>query len=296
MPFATPNPRARAIVAINVAALIFGSAALFGKLNVSPAWIVAVRAFFAALSLGPWVIGGKGLVPVPRDIRLALAASGVLLAVHWLLFYATVQIGSVAMATLTFASFPLFTLLIESQRHRRVPDAVELGAVSAILIAVLLLVVPGSRLGTPVALLAGLASAFAYALYWRCGGRLGVALSPTAVSFFQSAVIVIGLLPALPFAGPHPASIAAWLWLLWFGIVNTALALQLYLFALKHLKATTCSGFVAMEPVYAIGLAALLFGDPIPPRVILSGALIISACLVLLRRGVALAGRMPAFD
>jgi hypothetical protein len=39
-------------LAINIAAVIFGTAALYGKLDVSPFWIVAMRSGFGALALG----------------------------------------------------------------------------------------------------------------------------------------------------------------------------------------------------------------------------------------------------
>jgi hypothetical protein len=41
----------KGLIAINIAAIIFGSAALYGKLNVSPFWIVAMRGIFAAITL-----------------------------------------------------------------------------------------------------------------------------------------------------------------------------------------------------------------------------------------------------
>jgi drug/metabolite transporter (DMT)-like permease len=71
------------------------------------------------------------------------------------------------------------------------------------------------------------------------------------------------------------------------GVVTTALMHQLYLFALARLSATTCSGFVALEPVYAVVFAALLFGEPVTVWVALSGALIVGASLTLHKRDTA---------
>lgn len=59
--------------------------------------------------------------------------------------------------------------------------------------------------------------------------------------------------------------------------------LLLYLYALQRISASTCSGFIALEPVYAISFAALLFGDPVTPWIMVSMALIIGASLILLR-------------
>jgi drug/metabolite transporter (DMT)-like permease len=61
--------------------------------------------------------------------------------------------------------------------------------------------------------------------------------------------------------------------------VNTAVMLQLYLYALQRISASTCSGFVALEPVYAILLAALIFHEPVTLWIVL----IVGASLTLLR-------------
>jgi drug/metabolite transporter (DMT)-like permease len=66
--------------------------------------------------------------------------------------------------------------------------------------------------------------------------------------------------------------------------IGTALTHQLYLFALRRLPASVCGGFVTLEPVYAIVFAAMLFGDPVRPVLLISATLIISASLLLLRQ------------
>ena len=45
------HDRVKGLIAINIAAVIFGSAALYGKLDVSPVWIVAMRGIFASGTL-----------------------------------------------------------------------------------------------------------------------------------------------------------------------------------------------------------------------------------------------------
>ena len=52
-------------------------------------------------------------------------------------------------------------------------------------------------------------------------------------------------------------------------------------------------GFVALEPVYAILFAALLFSDVVSPVVALSGALIVGASFLLLSRATTPSQAMP---
>jgi len=128
---------------------------------------------------------------------------------------------------------------------------------------------------------AGLVSALTYALFWRVSQKLS-ALPPIMLSLSQNAVVVALLAPTLAFATPAPSSALEWLSLAALGVVNTAVMLLLYLYALKRISASTCSGFVALEPVYAIVFAALLFAEPVTPWIFASIILILGA-LTLMR-------------
>lgn len=278
--------RTQGLIAINVTALLAGTAALFGKLPLSPFAIVGMRAAFAATALLAWGLiaaPGRPLAPLPRQSWPTLLSSGVVLALHWLSFFAVVQLGGVAVATLTFASFPLFTVCFEAWRHRRAPLLVEVVAAATIIVAVSLLVAPASGNTRLPAVLIGIGSAAAYAAYWHLSGALSGRLPVVTLCFYQSVVVALLALPALAIVGGGPRAPVQWALLGWFGVVNTALAPLLYLYALRRLSASTCSGFIALEPVYAIVLAALLFHEPISAWTALSGLLIVSASYVLLR-------------
>lgn len=276
--------QAQGVIAINLAAVIFGTAALYGKLNVSPFWIVAMRAGFGAFTLG--ILGGykADFRALTAAAWMSLALSGALLAAHWLAFFVSVQTAGVAVATLTFATFPLFTVVVEAIYQWRLPRPAELVAGVAIIIAVALLVEPSGGQRNVGGAVAGLASALTYALFWRTGETLGTKLFPTTISFCQNSVVFALLIPTLFFAVPVPVTPLEWLSLAALGVFNTAVMLLLYLYALKRISASTCSGFVALEPVYAIIFAAMLFDEPITLWIILSIVLILGASLMLLRQ------------
>lgn len=278
------SPQANGLLAINIAAVIFGTAALYGKLDAAPAWITAMRAGFGTLAL--LVLGGlsRQLLRLPAKAWGLLVISGALLGCHWWTFFISVQLSGVAVATLTFATFPLFTVTVEAMAQRRLPGPTELLAAVAIILAVALLLQPDSGgnesiIGT----LAGLVSAVAYAFFWRVTQHVQQPLSAASLSLVQNILVFLLLLPALFYASPIPSGTSSWLALSALGVINTAVLLLLYLYALERISASTCSGFIALEPVYAISFAALLFGDPVTPWIVVSMVLIISASLILLR-------------
>jgi drug/metabolite transporter (DMT)-like permease len=277
------SPKAQGVLAINIAAVIFGTAALYGKLDVSPFWIVAMRGGFGALALA--LLGGyrANLRSLSASSWMSLALSGFFLAVHWVAFFLSVQLAGVAVATLTFATFPLFTVLVEAAQQRRLPHLTEIAVGIVIIVAVALLVEPGSGQRNVEGAVAGLVSGFTYALFWRAGYRLGKVLSPASVSFYQNIVVFALLAPTLVFSVPAPTTAVEWLSLAALGVFNTAVMLLLYLYALRRISPSTASGFIALEPVYAIVFAALFFEEPVTPWIAVSIVLIIGASLTLLR-------------
>lgn len=275
------------LVAINIAAVIFGSAALFGKMDISPFWIVALRAGFAALALY-FVAKTKKepaitfLTPAEKHLTKNVLMSGLILAFHWLSFFAAVQWGGVALATLTFAAFPLFTILLETLTQRRRPHPIEIGAGIAIISAIAILIDPQQE-ATINGGLMGLLSAISFALFGLASQKMNRVLSPVKISFMQNAIVFIFLTPFLYAEQKIPQLPYEWFLLIVLGVVTTALMHQLYFYALRRLSASTCSGFVALEPIYAILFAALLFGDPLNWNVCLSAVLIIGSSYTLLK-------------
>jgi drug/metabolite transporter (DMT)-like permease len=281
---APKSERAKGLIAINIAAIIFGSAALYGKLAVSPWWIVGMRSLFAAAVLFLLAVWRKQLSwPTSSQLKI-IFITGLILAVHWVTFFFSVQWAGIAIATLTFAVFPLFTVLIETMLKKRWPHAIELTAGVAIIVAVKLLVkidLEGSS--ESLGALMGLISALTFAIFGHASKGLAGALSPLSISLYQNLVVAMASVPLLPFLSRSPQQASDWFWLILLGVMNTALMHQLYFYSLQRLSAVICSSFVALEPVYAVVFAAVFFHEAITFWVVLSGMLIIGASWLLLR-------------
>jgi drug/metabolite transporter (DMT)-like permease len=283
-PVRTEETQRSGLIAINLAAIIFGTAALYGKLDISPFWIVMMRGTFASIAIAVvgLLSGGLGLFPTIAELR-GLLVTGILLAIHWVTFFESVQLAGVAVATLTFAVFPLFTVLLVTMKARRRPSLLELGAGLAIILAVALLVDAKDSDAQLTGAIVGLGSALSFAVFGIKAQILTTEIQPLMVSLIQNLTVALCLTPTLVFSSQAPHTTTDWVCLMFLGVVTTAFMHQLYLFALKRLSATTCSGFIALEPVYAIVFAAIFFGEPLTLWVVVSAALIIGASIVLLR-------------
>jgi drug/metabolite transporter (DMT)-like permease len=86
----------------------------------------------------------------------------------------------------------------------------------------------------------------------------------------------------LPVAAPQLSEVRAidWLWIGLLGVFCTGVAHSLFVASLAVIKARTAAVVFALEPVYGITVAWLLFDENPTLRMLLGGALIIIAIVV----------------
>jgi len=212
-----------------------------------------------------------------------LLLSGVLLAGHWISFFVSVKIAGVAIATLGFASFPAFTVLLEGLLFRERTRAIEFAMVGLVC-AGLLLVAPAFDLnsGPTTGLLYGVLSGLLFALLSLLNRAVTRGLDPVRSALWQNLAILAGLLPFSWSAIPA-IPVQDWLWLALLGVLCTGLEHSLFVASLRVLKARTTSVIFALEPVYGIAFAWWLFNEQPTLRMLLGGALIIIASVVTSR-------------
>jgi drug/metabolite transporter (DMT)-like permease len=267
----------RALAALHCAVALFGFAGLFGKwLALPPVTIVFGRSAIAAVALAL-------LFRVVRETRprgafeWRLAAGGAVLALHWVSFFQAIQIASVAVGLLGFASFPLFVLLLEAGLRQRPLHAAE-WLTAALVTAGLALLVPEFSLEnrTVQGLAWGLVSGFTFALLAVNNRALAVRHGSGAIALWQNACAALVLLPFAVAAAAVPDAREIAL-LVVLGVACTALSHTLFIRSLRMLSAHTASVIAALEPVYGIALAFVLLGETPSARTLAGGALIVGA-------------------
>lgn len=275
-----------ALLAIHLGALLFGLSGIFGKLAATtPDMIAGGRAFFAVLALGLatllWRRTDSSRPGWPQLARLVLG--GLLLGSHWLAFFEAVKISGVAIATLGFASFPAFTVLLEGTLFRERTRPVEFLMVALVCLG-LILVTPEFSLGSDatVGLLWAVLSGLLFALLSLLNRASTHGLDPIQAALYQNVTVLVVF---MPLAAPLVPSLLPldWLWLAMLGIFCTGLAHSLFVASLRVLKARTTAVIFALEPVYGILFAWWLFSEQPTLRMLAGGLLIISAIFVSAR-------------
>jgi drug/metabolite transporter (DMT)-like permease len=289
----TPSPHGGASrqIALHVAAMLFGASALFGEhIAASSTVIVFGRGLFSWFALTVIAVAGlmglrgatrlSGGAPwrgLPASAVLRLITAGVLLAAHWLAFFLAIKAGGVAVGTLGFACFPAFVILLEWPLRRERPTSGDLGVIVLVCVG-LALVTPAFdwQAGATVGLAWGVLSGAIYAVIALSNRMLGAQASPLQASWWQCLGIVFVL---APFAWREAIALPAvqWGWLACLGVVCTALAYTLFIHALRTVKASQAAVVIALEPVYAIAFAWVLFGASPTLKMTIGGVCIVGA-------------------
>lgn len=284
-----------ALVLLHAAVVLFGVAGLFGAwLALSPSTIVLGRTAVAALTLAMLAVATRTFAPPAAG----LAFNGVVLAVHWVSFFAAIQASSVAVGLIGYASFPLWTLVLErvtGQRRAGARDA----AVAALVVAGLVLTVP--RFDLQEAAVRGLAwgvlSGATFAWLAVRNRRYARSHPARAIALWQNAFAALCLVPVVLLvdgaaAWPSPRDLVL---IVVLGVACTALAHTLFVTSLATVTAHTASVVAALEPVYGIALAAALLGERPTAGMLAGCALLVVAAVVASRAAVVpdAAGRMP---
>jgi len=245
---------------------IWGFTAILGRsISISAVPLVWYRLLFVLPVMAGLLLWNRtGFRAEARLVRAWLGI-GVLVALHWLMFYGCIKYSGVAVAVLCLSSSTFFTALLEPLVFRRRVVATELVMGAAVVVGVALIV----RLETHANALGlglGLGSSLFSAAFGTLNGVYAKNEPPQRVTLYEltSAALVTTLFFAVwpaDFVAPFALSLKDFGLLLVLAVVCTVLPWQWSLRILKTLSPYTLALAVSLEPVYSMGLAYLLFPD-----------------------------------
>jgi drug/metabolite transporter (DMT)-like permease len=275
------SPRSRSLLELHGAVLLFGLAGVLGDLlALSPAVITLGRAALAALALLLVSLFGKlPLWPSSRRDLVAFIGLGILLAAHWTAFFQSVQAAGVALAQITFVTFPVFVALLEPLmfRERLRPGDLALAAIAFLGVLIL---VPSFELRDTATqgVLWGVASGLTFAVLSLLNRKFVRAHSSITIALYQDGFAALALLP-LVFVWRQAWTLGNLLLLVVLGVLCTAVAHSLFIAGLRTVRARTASMIVCLEPVYGAALAVLLLGQIPTARTVVGGLIVLAVAL-----------------
>jgi drug/metabolite transporter (DMT)-like permease len=171
---------------------------------------------------------------------------------------------------------PLFAALLLHHRITRM----TWGAVALAMVGLGVLTLGGFSVGYGEAIT--FVSALLYALHIVGLGAWSNAREAMGMSIVQLLVItVVCFAAAAPGGMVLPATTGDWLSVVYMAVVAGALALFGQTWAQAHLPPTRSAIIMSMEPVFAALFAVLLGGESLTARMLVGGALVLTAMLVV---------------
>lgn len=279
--------RRRALWQMHGATVLFGISGIFGKLIASSAsMLVFGRSAFALAAMSLLLLRLRRFPWQDLTVRgvVSLCACGALLCTHWVTFFIAVKVGGVAVGTLGFACFPAFVALLEGVLFREKLTGAEYLLIALVSIG-LVLVTPDFSFDNRATegLMWGVLSGLIYALLALANRRAAASINGGQVCWWQNLTVLVLLAPFCLRDVPAVSGID-WLWIACLGLLCTGLAYSLFINSLQVLKARVAAMIIALEPVYAILVAWVLFHETPSLRMVAGGALIIFAVCWTARR------------
>jgi drug/metabolite transporter (DMT)-like permease len=277
----------QSLLEIHAAVVLFGLAGLFGKwLTFSPFLIVLGRVFFASLALFlVFFFSRQGLKVSPASNYAIFILLGFILAVHWVAFFQSIQISTVAVGLLSYSSFPVFTAFLEPLLFK---EKIEISTLLYALLCVLgiFLIIPRFDLSDTVyqGVLWGLFAGFTFSILTILNRKLSQRYSSLLITFYQDLWATLFLLPFFFIIRPHLDGRDILL-LLILGIFCTALSHSLFIKGMRLIKAQTAAIISSLEPVYGIIMALIILNEVPSLRTVLGGLVILGTTFTVTRKG-----------
>ena len=258
----------RTLLLLHLAVLLAGATGLFGRLiSLSGLPLVCYRVIVSIVFMILFMAFTGRLRVIPRAHFLRIAACGVLLAIHWVFFYASIQASNVSVGVTCIATSCFFTTVFLPLINRSRFSVRQL-LISFISIAGTLLIFTLDvryRLG----IVLGLLCSAVYSLFSIFNKRVAASTgadSPTMLFYelLGGEAFLLLCMPVLVLVRPEvnivPSLSDIWALLL-LGSVFTLIPFLLQIHALARLSPFTVNVTYNLEPVYSIIFAAILFGE-----------------------------------
>ena len=273
------QPQQQSLFYLHIAVLLFGGTALFAKLiGLNALDITVYRTAIAGMAILTMLLLGKKQIKLnkPKDYFIALFL-GVAVGLHWVTYFAGMQMAGITIGMLAFFSYPVMTVFLEPLFNKSKPQAKDIISAGVVVLGIYLLV-PSADLGDDVTLgvITGVVSALFFSVRNITHKRYFSQYGGPQTMFYQTLVASIMLcafieVPVYEVSNQDLILIAV------AGIIFTATPHSLFAASLKHLSAATAGLISCLQPLYGTILAIIIVHERPTLITLIGGALIVSA-------------------
>lgn len=251
---------------LHIAVILAGFTGIFGKLiSLNEVALVWYRVLFSTLIL---LLGFKILKIKRLDSlkdKIVIVQVGSLLMLHWIFFYASIKYANVSVGVICYCLTSFFTAIFAPiiNKRRFNYEQLFLSLLTIVGISLIFHFDASYQLG----IILGVISSSFSALYTIYNERIVLKYDSKMINYYQlgGGTILLGILmPFYYLIFPQLVYIPSLMdvvYLILFSIFCTIGLYILFAEALKNLSAFTVNLTFNLEPIYAIGLAFLIFDE-----------------------------------
>lgn len=257
--------RVKNLILMHFVVLIFGFTGILGKLiTIEAVPLVFWRTAIGAVTIYLWLKLQNQVTKKSWATIAKLGGVGILIAIHWVTFFASIKASNVSIALTMLAVSPMFVGFLEPVFFRRKIDPKEIfiGSVVIVGVAITLKFSSGYEWGV----LLGLISALFASLFATINGVLVKehdASNLSLVELFFASLVIFIFMAVRGEVGMEliAIDIMDWVYITILAVVATSFAFIAFTHVLKVLTPFTTTVAINLEPIYSIILAVLIFGE-----------------------------------
>ena len=263
----------------------FGALPLYEE-GVNTSSVLFYRFSMAVAMLAVMLMAKRVSFSINRQELKVLGALGILFAASCITYYESFLLMEAGIASTILFVYPVMVAGIMALFFK---ERITFSTVTAILLALggigLLYQGDGETSLSTMGIILVILSALCYAIYIVVVNQSSIRMSSLKLTFYVLLICMFTLF-AYSFTSPElhlqlPPSPRAWFYACWLGLVPTILSLVLMTIAVHEVGATPTAIMGALEPLTAVAIGVLVFGEALTVQLVIGIVLILSAVLLI---------------
>lgn len=276
------NDKLKNYLHLHLLVFIAGFTAIIGKLiTLNAVSLVWYRMLIATVLMFVYIKIAKINISITKKALFKFAIAGVIIALHWITFFGSIQVSNASIALAMFSTGAFFASFIEPIIYKRKIIAYEI--IFGLIVVFGIYLIVRSEFKYIDGMILGVISAFLSSLFAVLNGKFMEEHSATKISFYEfiSGVFFISVY-ILCFgegfnANHFNISMSDGLWLFVLASICTAYAFIASVHVMRFISPYTVVLTYNLEPIYGIVLALMLF----PESETMSSSFYIGAFIIL---------------
>ena len=254
--------------------------------GVNTSSVLFLRFSIATLILGVVMIANRKSFAVTRGELTTMASLGALMAVSSLTYYQSFRYMDAGIASTILFVYPVMVAVIMATFFREKVTATTITSIVLALAGIVLLYRGDAGISLSMTgVMLVMVSSLTYAVYIVIVNQSEIRMSIVKLTFYVLLICSMCLF-AYSFTSSDlhlmlPPSPRAWFFACWLGLVPTVLSLLFMTIAVHEVGATPTAIMGALEPLTAVAIGVMMFGESLTLRLCIGIVLILAAVLLI---------------